>query len=36
MVPTIYDTYLKYKEIHNSDITFEEFIKLQEKQYSKQ
>lgn len=36
MVPTIHDIYLKYKEIHNADITIEEFIQLQEKQHNKQ
>lgn len=36
MVPTIYDIYLKYKEIHNVDITFEEFVKLQEEQHNMQ
>lgn len=36
MAPTIHDIYLKYKEIHNVDITFEEFVKLQEEQYNMQ
>jgi hypothetical protein len=34
MVPTIHDIYLKYKEIYNVDITFEEFVKLQEEQHN--